>query len=117
MRQCLSDCLHSRWRSESVNITLTDVDVSPDLRNASVYFSVLGSREDSAKALKFLLSIRNELRFLMGKEVILKYTPALNFILDNSISRGMRVMDLLDELDETSPLADEDDDNPDQNED
>ena len=99
LRSQLSDALHTKWRAESVSITLTHVDVAPDLRTANVYYSAIGGREEAARAAKFLLSIRSELRYLMGREVILKYTPSLNFVYDASIAKGMRVMDLLDELD------------------
>ena len=100
----LSMALHSRWRSESVAITLTEVDISPDLKKANVYYSVLGGRENASKAGKFLLSHRNELRKIVGKNVIIKYTPELNFIFDPSVERGMRILEVLDELDQASPL-------------
>lgn len=100
IRRELSSLLHERWRSESVAITLTDVDVSPDLKRANVYYSVIGGREEIAKAGKFLLGIRNKLRFEMGRNVILKSTPELYFAYDPSVERGMHIIDLLDELDE-----------------
>ncbi len=103
IRQFLSEALHERWRSESVAITITDVDAAPDLRSAHVYFSVIGDRTQAARATKFLLSIRNELRFMLGRNVTLKYTPSLNFIYDPSIARGMRIEHLLDELDAEHP--------------
>ena len=46
----ISRIIHERWRSESVKITLTEADVSPDLKRARIYYSVLGGREDAAKA-------------------------------------------------------------------
>lgn len=103
----LSMALHSRWRSESVAITLTEVDISPDLKKANVYYSVLGGRENASKAGKFLLSHRNELRKIVGKNVIIKYTPELNFIFDPSVERGMRILEVLDELDQEYPLNEE----------
>ena len=96
----LSIALHGRWRSESVAITLTEVDISPDLKKARVYYSVIGGREMVAKAGKFLMSIRNELRRIVGKNVVIKYTPELNFVYDPSVERGMKILEALDELEQ-----------------
>ena len=100
IRRELSELLHSRWRSESVAITLTEVDISPDLKNARVYYSVLGNRENIAKAGRFLAAVKKELRQMLSKKVILKYTPDLNFISDASAERVMKILSTLDELEE-----------------
>ena len=94
----LSEALHSRWRAESVSITLTEVDISPDLRKARVYYSAVGGRESVAKAGKLLMSLRGELRRMLGKEVVLKYTPELQFIYDPSVERGMHLLSVMDEI-------------------
>ena len=65
----ISRIIHERWRSESVKITLTEADVSPDLKRARIYYSVLGGREDAAKAAKLLMSKRGELRRMLGKNM------------------------------------------------
>ena len=96
----LSMALHGRWRSESVAITLTEVDISPDLKKARVYYSVIGGREMIAKAGKFLMSVRNELRKIVGKNVVIKYTPELHFVYDPSVERGMKILEAIDELEQ-----------------
>ena len=99
LKRELSWLLHSRWKSEAAAITLTDVDVSADLRRATVYYSVLGGREAAARAAKFLMRTRGQMRLQMGRNVTLKYTPELQFAYDPSVERGMRVINLLDSLD------------------
>lgn len=94
----LSESLHSRWRSESVGITLTHVDVAPDLRKATVFYSAIGSRKQIAEAGRFLARINRELKALMVKKIVLKNTPALEFVYDYSIERGSRVLDIIEEL-------------------
>ena len=94
----LSESLHSRWRSESVGITLTHVDVAPDLRKATVFYSAIGSRRQVADAGRFLAKIKHELKALMVKKIILKNTPALEFVYDYSIERGSRVLEIIEEL-------------------
>lgn len=103
----LSQYLHSRHRSEAVAITITGVDVAADLKRATVYYSVFGNRLERAKAGKFLMSIRNEMRGHLGKNVIIKYTPELYFSYDESVERGMHIVDLLDELDEEDTAREE----------
>jgi ribosome-binding factor A len=95
----LSGILHSRWRSESVGITLTHADVAPDLRKARIYYTAIGTREGQAEAGRFLMKIRKELKSLMVKNVTLKYTPALEFHYDYCVDRGTRIMEIFDEID------------------
>lgn len=96
----ISHVLHTRFQSESVAITITDVDISPDLRNGRVYYSVIGDEDQIANAGKFLKRNATEIKHYVSKVVTLKYTPKLKFYYDSSIERGTRMMDILDELDE-----------------
>lgn len=98
VREELSGLLHSRWRSESAAITLTDVTMPPDLQKANVYYSVIGDRLQEAKAAKFLAKTRNELRYMIGRRLKLKFTPELYFIADRSAERTMRVLNAIDEI-------------------
>jgi ribosome-binding factor A len=107
IRRELSEILHSRWRTETVAMTITEVDISPDLRNARVYYSVIGNRENVAKVGKLLASIKRDLKQLLSKKVILKYTPELNFVFDPSAERAMKILATLDELDEAERMENE----------
>lgn len=95
----LSSILHSRWRSESVGITLTHVDVAPDLRKARVYYTAIGGREAQAMAGRLLVKIRKDLKAQMIKNITLKYTPDLEFFYDYAVDRSTRVMEIFDEID------------------
>ncbi len=99
VRREISEILHTRFRGESVGITITEVKVANDLRNARVFYSVLGGEEEAQTARAFLKSQVREIRFLMGKRVVLKYTPFLSFVQDDSIQRGVHLNSLIDELD------------------
>ncbi len=94
----ISDVLHTRFQTESVYITITEVEVSPDLRQARVYYSVLGREDERQRAERFLSGACPEIRRQIGKRIILKYLPALEFISDHSIERGTRLNALLDDL-------------------
>ena len=82
-----------------MSITLTEADVSPDLRNAKIYYSALGNRENIARAGKFLASIKKELRQMLSKKVVLKYSPDLQFIFDASGERALKILAAIDEID------------------
>lgn len=80
-------------------ITVNAVDVSPDLRNATVHVGILGTAAQQKLALERLEHSRPLLQAECAKRVILKFTPHLTFNLDESIERGTRVLDILDEID------------------
>ena len=94
----ISEILHTRYQSESVYITVTGVTVSADLRNARVYYSVLGGEEESKSARSFLTREAREIRRIVGKRIVLKYLPALEFIYDESMERGAHLNVLIDQL-------------------
>jgi ribosome-binding factor A len=94
----ISDVLHTRFQTEAVYITITEVEVSPDLRHSRVYYSVLGKVDERQRAERFLSSHAPEIRRQIGKRIILKYLPALEFISDHSIERGTRLNAILDDL-------------------
>jgi ribosome-binding factor A len=78
-------------------VTLTSVDTSPDLRQARVYVSVLGSESERAETMAGLGSAHGLLQQAIGRELRMKRTPTLQFVFDESIDRGMRISELLDE--------------------
>jgi ribosome-binding factor A len=78
-------------------VTVTSVDTSPDLRQARVYVSVLGNPEEREATMAGLRSAHGLLQQSVATELRLKHTPTLQFVFDESIERGMRISELLDE--------------------
>ena len=78
-------------------VTLTSVDTSSDLRHARVYVSVLGGESERAETLAGLGSAHGLLQQAIGRELRMKHTPTLQFVFDESIDRGMRITELLDD--------------------
>ncbi len=81
-------------------VSITDVEVSADLRHARVFVSVLGDAEAKTKTMAGLNSARGFIRGELGKRMQVRYTPELHFRLDESIERGTRVVSLLREVSE-----------------
>ena len=82
-------------------VTVTSVETTPDLRQARVYVSVLGNDDERADTLAGLESAHGLLQQTVATELRMKHTPTLQFVFDESIDRGMRISELLDEGDET----------------
>jgi ribosome-binding factor A len=78
-------------------VTVTSVDTSTDLRQARVYVSVLGSQEERSETLAGLQSAHAVLQQAVATELRMKRTPTLQFVFDESIDRGMRITELLDD--------------------
>src|SRR4029077_12087899 len=82
-------------------VTLNHVDVTPDLKHAHAYISVLG-KESQPAAMAKLEEHRVILQTALAKSVTLKYTPHLVFHLDDSIERGARVFEILQQIESPS---------------
>ncbi len=78
-------------------VSITSVNVTKDLRYAKVYVSVMGSEEDKKNAMAALKSAAGFLRRELGKRVQIRYTPQLQFELDNSIEKGVYINKLINE--------------------
>src|SRR3954451_17011448 len=78
-------------------VTVTGGETSPDLRHARVYVSVLGNADERERTLTGLASSHGVLQAAVARELRLKRTPTLEFVYDESIERGMRISELLDE--------------------
>jgi ribosome-binding factor A len=83
-------------------ITVNDVDLSGDLRNAKVFVGFLGSPEQQRTGLALLQKNRTRIQNLLAKSVFLKYMPRLHFVVDDSVVRGNRVLEIIAELEKTS---------------
>ena len=84
-------------------VTITGVEVSPDLENAWIYVSVLGTDEEMKEALAGLKRATAFLRREIGSSVSLRLVPQLIFRLDESVARGTRIDQLLDDIQTTEP--------------
>jgi ribosome-binding factor A len=89
-------------------VTVTGVEVTPDLRLAHIYVSVMGSDDEVKQTLAGLKSAAGFFRHELGSTLSLRFTPELSFRLDKSVEQGLRIDQLLDSLPAQAP-ADEDD--------
>jgi ribosome-binding factor A len=98
VRSVLSEAITKDLKDPRVGfVTVTGVKTSPDLRHARVYVSVLGDEQTREATLQGLASAHGFLQGRLASELSLKHTPALAFEYDDSVDRGMRINQLLQE--------------------
>lgn len=98
MRAVLSDAIATDIKDPRVGfVTVTGVKTSPDLRHARVYVSVLGDDAAREGSMAGLRSAHGFLQSRLASELTLKHTPALTFEYDDTVDRGMRISQILDE--------------------
>src|SRR5262249_47637146 len=79
-------------------MTITDVEMPPDLKSARVYFSCLGGDDAREKAAEALKRAAGYLRREVGQRCQLRYAPELFFVSDRSLERGARIEELLHQV-------------------
>jgi ribosome-binding factor A len=95
----ISDILRTRVKDPRLGfVTITDVELTKDLRIAKVFFSVLGSETERAESIKALESARAFIQLEVGSRIRLKFLPQLLFRLDTSIEYGARIETLIAQI-------------------
>jgi ribosome-binding factor A len=96
MREVLSAAITSEIKDPRVGfITVTAVDTSPDLRQARVFVSVLGTKSERRRSLQGLQSAHGFLQRRVADELRLKHTPTLDFAYDDTAENAARINELL----------------------
>jgi len=80
------------------DVTVTYVEVSADLRHAKVHVSVMGDEARQNLSLQGLQNAAGFLQARIAKRIELRYTPRLNFILDQGVKRSIEISEILDRV-------------------
>jgi len=92
--------------SEAGLISVNDVDPAGDLKSAVVFVSILGNPHQQKRGLELLQEHRIRIQALIARAVVLKYTPLLKFVVDDSIIRGNKVLQIIEELEKSGSTGD-----------
>lgn len=84
-------------------VTVTSAKVSPDLKEGRVYVSIIGSAEQKKRAVQTLDREHGRIQNELAHRIVLKYTPRLKFVLDETESEAQRIESLLNQLDTEPP--------------
>ena len=100
IREELSDLIRREVKDPRLSglISVTEVVTSPDLRHARVFVSIMGTEEEKQQVEKGLAAAKGFLRKGLGERLTLRYTPDLIFQRDESIERGSRLLQLIEEV-------------------
>ena len=79
-------------------VTVTGVQVSPDLRHARIFVSLMGSESEKKESLEALNRANGWVRHELGQRIRMKYLPEIIFLTDTSQEYGERIDRLIDEI-------------------
>lgn len=96
LRRQLGSILEKEFRDRMPALsTVTEVRTTGDLRHARIFVLVYGEHMRQEETIRYLQNSRNEVRHLLAAQIILKYLPTLDFVLDVSAERAQRIEELL----------------------
>ncbi len=99
MKKEMSDIIEHRIKDPRVGfVTVTGVDVTGDLQDATVYISVLGDDQKKTATLEGLAKAKGFIRSEIGKRIRLRKTPEIQFKFDQSVEYGNHIDQLIDDL-------------------
>lgn len=99
IKEQVSEIIQHRLKDPRIGfVSVTDVEVSMDLRHAKIFVSVLGNDQAKADTMAGLESAIGYVRGELGRRLQMRFTPEILFRLDESIERGTRVMSLIREI-------------------
>ncbi len=84
--------------SEYGLVTVTEVQVTPDLRIAKIYVSILGSEERKKATLKQLEQDKKSIRLFLGSHIRIKFTPEIHFHLDDTMDRIDKINRIIEQI-------------------
>ncbi len=95
--------------SEAGLVSVNDVDVAGDLKSATVFISIFGNADQQKRGLALLTQHRSRIQRLVARAVVLKYTPKIRFVADDSVVRGNKVLQIIEELEKSAPAESDSD--------
>ncbi|MBS3886494.1 MAG: 30S ribosome-binding factor RbfA [Dethiobacter sp.] len=100
MKREISDILRNELKDPRTGgiISVTNVDLTRDLRHAKVFISIFGSDQEQQETLSVLSKAVGFIRTEVGRRIRLRHTPQISFLLDKSIAYGAHINRVLREL-------------------
>jgi len=78
-------------------VTISEVDVAPDLKTARVYVTILGGKDDNEYSIQYLNNAAKSLRYQLAHRLTIRTTPSLEFVYDHSVEYANRLSALIEE--------------------
>ena len=100
LKREISTCIEENFEFPGLLVTVHEVKVAQDLRAAQIFIGVIGADEEKAKVLQKLNHKHGFIQNVVMKRVVLRNTPHFSFVSDDSVERGVRVLNILEEIGE-----------------
>ncbi len=108
LREEISDILLREFKDPRLGfITITGTEITSDMRHAKVYVSIMGTDEQRAENMAILKRAQHFTRQAFGRRVKMKVLPDIEFKLDTSVDKGIRMLELFEQI-----KHDEEDESP-----
>jgi ribosome-binding factor A len=100
LREVISDVIHKEVKNPHLGkfVTVTQVEITKDLRHAKVHISVLGADEEKKKSLEALNQAAGFIAISASQQVRMRFFPELRFFLDESAEKAMHIEKLIQEV-------------------
>lgn len=99
LKQEISDIIRRHIKDPRLGfVTVTDAEVSKDLRHAKIYVSVLGDQQQKEESIEVLRHAAGFIRSEFGRRAFMKIIPELNFQIDTAVEHGARIFELLQQV-------------------
>ena len=99
IKQDVSDIIREKVSDPRVGfVSVTGVDLSPDLKNACIYLSIMGDEQKKKETMEAFSSAKGFIRSQLAVLLNLRVTPAISFLRDDSIERGSRILGIISQL-------------------
>jgi len=99
IKEEISKIIHERVSDPRIGfVSITSVELTPDLKHAKIFASVLGDKSDREKTFEGLRSATSFIRGQLGNNLKLRYVPEILFVYDKSIESGSRVLAIMNKL-------------------
>lgn len=103
MKHELADLLAKDFEFGSVLVTIHDIELTPDLKHAEAFVGMIGPEAQQREVMKKLRRAAPGLSSKLSRRVILRHTPTLSFKHDTSVERGVRILSIIEEIDQQTP--------------
>ena len=100
LKREISACIEKSFEFPNILVTVHDVDTAQDLKAAKVFIGVIGGEGEIDRVSKKLNSKHGCIQGVVMKRGVLRNTPRLTFVADDSVERGVRVLNILEEMGE-----------------
>ena len=98
LKREISACIEKSFEFTNILVTVHAVETGKDLKAANVFIGVIGGQGEADRVISKLNAKRGFIQGVVMKRVVLRNTPKLTFVADDSVERGVRVLNILEEL-------------------